>query len=50
MGINNTKPMDDSKLEELNNEFSKSNTKVGIVASIIAVVCFGIAFKMIKEA
>ena len=44
------KPMDDSKLEELNNEFSKSNTKVGIVALIIAIVCFGIAIKMIKEA
>ena len=43
------KLMDDSKLEELNNEFSKSNKKVGIVALIVAVVCFGIAFKMIKE-
>ena len=36
------KPMDDSELEKLNNEFSKSNKKVGIVALIVAVVCCGI--------
>lgn len=41
--------MDGSNLDELNNEFSKSNKKVGIVVLIVAVVCFGIAFKMIKE-
>ena len=42
--------MDDSSLEKLNDEFSKGNKKVGIVALIVAIVCFGIAFKMIKEA
>ena len=44
------KHMDDGNLENLNDEFSKSNTKVGIVALVVAVACFAIAFKMIKEA
>lgn len=44
------KPMDDSSLDELNDEFSKSNKKVGIVALIVAIVCFAFAFKKIKEA
>ncbi|MDO4189402.1 MAG: hypothetical protein Q4D29_10480 [Lachnospiraceae bacterium] len=44
------KPMDENSLEKLNDEFSKGNKKVGVVALIVAIVCFGIAVKMIKEA
>lgn len=44
------KAMGDGSLEMLNEEFSKSNTKVGIVALIVAVACFGIAFFKIKNA
>jgi len=43
------KPMDISDLQGLNNDFSKSNTRVGIVASIIAIICFGFAFWKIKN-
>ena len=43
------KAMDLSDLQKLNDDFSKGNTKVGIVALIIAILCFGIAFKMMKE-
>lgn len=43
------KAMDISNLQELNDDFSKGNTKVGIVALIVAIICFGIAFKMMKD-
>lgn len=42
------KSMDKGDLGKLNDEFSKSNKTVGIVATIIAILCFGIAVYMIK--
>ena len=44
------KAMESEDLETLNEEFSKGNIKVGIVALIVAIICFAIALKMIKEA
>ena len=41
--------MDISNLQELNDEFSKGNMKVGMVALIVAILCFGFAFKKMKE-
>lgn len=43
------KAMDSSELETLNEDFSKGNNTVGIVALIVAIVCFVIAFIKIKN-
>ena len=41
--------MDSSELETLNEDFSKGNNTVGIVALIVSIVCFVIAFIKIKN-
>ena len=43
------KAMDSSELETLNEDFSKGNNTVGIVALIVSIVCFAIAFIKIKN-
>ena len=43
------KAMDSSELEALNEDFAKGNNTVGIVALIVSIVCFAIAFIKIKN-